>query len=173
VEPSDSEIAQQIFGALQNWAADLAVPRWLQLLRKWRGGIGFALLFWVLIGLMTSLTYTLDSPKMAYKDEARQLLKKGLTPQDQPPAIELLLSIDSDYDPADKRQSPGTRFWSIFLIGALALTSLTVTPSVVIGVWDGRRTLRLWRWWIRFIGITIPTLIFTSIIWKWVISLVR
>jgi len=171
VEPSNSEIAQEIFGALQNWVSDLEIPRWVHVARKWRFGIRFALLWWLLMAFLIPLMHVNDSPTEAYKDEARELLKRGVTPQDQVHAMELLLAISSEYHPANRRSNLGFRFWTIYLTGGAVLGALAISPSVVIGVWGGKNKLRFWRWWLRFIGVTIPMLIFTSIFWKKLVSL--
>jgi hypothetical protein len=51
VDPNDVEAAQELFGALSNWASDIEAPRWQQNWLKIRFPIVVILSMWLITGL--------------------------------------------------------------------------------------------------------------------------
>jgi hypothetical protein len=170
VEPSESEAAQELFGAVQNWMGNIQAPTWVQLAQKYRFGIFMCLFLSLSLALMVWGQYKTESQKWAYQEEARSLVAKGINSQNQQKAIELLLAIASDYRPSQRESAPGPRFWAITLVVGLGLGALLITPNMVIGVWGGKAALKRWNAWLKFLGVTIPTLIFTTIFWRQILS---
>ncbi len=170
VDPNDVEVAQELFGALRNWASDVEAPKWQQ---KWLGlRVAFVLLlwFWVLTGLVIlPLSNWGEAGKNVQKVEARKLLANGINPSNQHRALELLLAIESDYNPAAPAPSLGLRYWSYFALGAMFFAAACICPGISIGIWKGKQHLRLWRLWIKTVSVTVPVLAVTSILLPWLL----
>jgi hypothetical protein len=168
VEPNDVGVAQELFGALSNWASDVEAPRWQQ---KWvsiRGVLAGMLILCLFVGLLFTpfLNWTLAA-RRANQVEARKLLAQGITPSNQQRALELLLAIESNYDYGRHVSILGIRYWSYFAIGALGLTTTVICPQICIGLWKGKKRLKWWRRWITTITVTIPLLLLSSLILPW------
>ena len=105
----------ELFGALQNWASDLAAPKWQQkwLQAKW---LCYPLLgMWLLIGMLDMpLTYRNDEVKDYQKAEARRLVAGGINAGNQSQALELLLKIASDYEVRYNRLTARCKILGIF-----------------------------------------------------------
>jgi hypothetical protein len=173
VEPNDNEAAQELFGALSNWASDIEAPKWQQ---KWvaiRDYIVPIVFFWVVLGLIFVPVLNWEGAgRRANEAEVRKLLAQGITPSNQQRAFNLLLAIESNYDSGGTGASlVGVRYWSYFGIGALILVMALIAPHVSIGVWGGKHQLRRWRWWLKTVTVTIPVLLVGSLILPWILHL--
>lgn len=170
VSPNDDEVAQQLFGALSNWAADIEAPRWQQTWRAYRGLFGFILWMWLLIGLVAiPFSNWGNAGQDQNKAEARKLLSQGVTPSNEQHAIALLLAIESDYDQGVKAPSLGAKYWSYFWLGALILIGACICPTVSIGAWKGKRQLSRWRAWVKAVSVTVPLLLAGSLVLPWIL----
>jgi len=169
--PNDDEIAQEVFGRLQAWAIQNRPPRWQQ---TWFKVINFAgsmfIFFWIVLWISIWGAAANGFPKEDLKSEARQLLRSGVTSANSNRAIELLLSIESDYVPMANSGSyhTGRRAKGIFWLGLGILLSLRFCPKLVIGLWEGMASVSRWRWWVRMVSITIPASIITVLLIPWI-----
>lgn len=172
VEPNDLEAAQELFGALSNWASDIEAPKWHQKWLALRDLIVIVLAAWVLSGLMAvPLIIWGDAGKNVSMAEARKLLAGGINQNNQLRALELILAIESEYNPGVNSPPLGLRYWSYFGIGILILLMAAICPKVSIGVWKGRRQLKRWRSWMTMVTVTIPLLLVGSLILPWLLHL--
>ncbi len=165
VTPDNISAGQQLFGSLENWAADVAAPPWQRLWRKLKPAFGFVLYLWLILGLLLVAVPPTRSAKELYGSEVENIIKNGVTDSNQHRALQLILAIVSDYSVTNA--TTGQR-WTIFgyvLTGALILAALYMSPTVVIGIWGGKQRLRLWKAWIRTLWVTIPALIITTVLW--------
>jgi hypothetical protein len=169
VEPSEVELAKELFGAIRNWAGDVLAPKWQRYWVKARFFVSVALLLWLFMGLLVPLTSREDVAKSARQAEARKLLASGINEGNERRALELLLAIESNYDPNPASAPVGARYWAYFALGAILLAAGSISPKVCIGVWKGRRRLKIWRTWVTTVSITVPALIFTSVVLPWVL----
>jgi hypothetical protein len=169
VEPNHLEIAQEMFGALNNWASDIEAPKWQQRWSEFKS-LALAGLLFVLIGgfLLIPLFNWSGAGKSASAAEARKLLKSGIDSNNQQQAITLLLAIASDYDPGVPAPSLGSKYWSYLSLLTVILLVGSICPGVSIGLWKGRRRLKAWRWWIRTVTVAIPTLFISSLLVPWI-----
>lgn len=144
-------------------------------LRKWTDSVRSTLLYqWILFEPRTLYRIALGillliilanaynpSPsaaeyKATLKQEARDLLRGGINPQNQGKALELVLALESDYlPPRAKPQSRKPSGW--YLIWIYVLAFLSFPPTVCIGIWAGAKRLNWWKPWLRFNTVTIPS----------------
>jgi hypothetical protein len=172
VEPNDIEAAQELFGALSNWASDVEAPKWHQKWLALRPLIVIVLATWFFSGLLAvPLINWGNAGKQVSTTEARKLLAGGINQNNQLRALELILAIESEYDPGVNSPPLGLRYWSYFGIGILILVMAAICPKVSIGVWKGRRQLKRWRSWMTTVTVTIPLLLVGSLILPWLLHL--
>jgi hypothetical protein len=174
VEPNHVEVAQELFGALSNWASDIEAPKWQQ---RW---LEFKELAVVVLSLVLIFGFILvpllnwgGAGKSASTAEARKLLASGINSSNEQRAITLLLAIASDYDPGVPAPSLGTRYWGYLLLSFVVLLIGSSCPSVSIGLWKGKRRLKARRWWIRTVAVAIPTIFVSSLLVPWLLHWLR
>jgi hypothetical protein len=174
VEPNHVEVAQELFGALSNWANDVEAPRWQQ---RWLQlkDLAAALLFFALIFgfVLVPLFNWGGAGKSASVAEARKLLTSGIDSSNERRAISLLLAIASDYDPGVPAPSLGSRYWGYLLLSCVILLIGTSCPSVSIGLWKGKRRLRATRAWIRTVTVALPTILASTLLVPWLLHWLR
>jgi hypothetical protein len=174
VRPSHSAAAQELYGALENWASEIRPPLWQQLWLKFSDLTGYFLFMWIFLGvffLFVPLFVAIEpDAKDAYKQEARQILNHGVDQSNQQKAIELTLAIVSDNSPQGTSWRPGLRFWGYYVAGLIVLGSLSRCPKFVVGIWKGKQRLKLWRLWITTVWVTVPTLVATTVVWPRILS---
>jgi len=154
VSPHTADVSSDIFTKLNAWAEAKRQPTWQYYWKKLAG------LQWLLLYLIGTISFVLlsASTKEPLKAEARQLLQKGMTKDDDHRAIELLLSIASDY----KKPTDGTPIvillprWYIICITFLFLACIAFSFPVntAIGIGKGKKVLerqRRWLWWLQFL----------------------
>lgn len=101
----------------------------------------------------------------ALRAQAHELLKHGVTAAQQNKAIELLLALDSDYDIGAAPRGMTGRSWIILVCGAAVALAVSIPPKTTIGIGRGSAAVRRWRMWVRFVGVTVPTVIFGNLVW--------
>jgi hypothetical protein len=171
IEPSDVEVTQSLFGALSNWASDVEAPKWQQ---RW---VDFQPVLIVLLALCLAVGFLMvpflnwsRAGESASRAEGRKLLAEGVSPANERRAIELILAIESRYEPSGSRASlMGVRYWAYLALLTLGLSCTAICPHITIGVWRGKQRLRRWRTWITFLTVTIPVLIGGSLILPWIL----
>jgi hypothetical protein len=159
VVPQSSRISQGLFVALKAWAEEVGPSAYQRWLLSARGFARFFLAMMLIFGGLAFFSPTTDF-KQFYKEEAHKILKEGVNQSNQQRAIELLLALQTDYSPPGlKRQQFGT-VNPTFVVIAVTLAILAVTPRICLGFWKGKRRLQLYRWWMKAVPGTIPALIF-------------
>jgi len=130
VEPNDVSVAQEMYGALSNWASDVEAPLWQQ---KWvsaRWFLGILLFLCLSFSLLGApIISWANATRRANQAEARKLLAQGVTQQNQQRTLELLLAIESNYDLGGHVSVLGVRYWTYLAIGAAVLTATVHLPS--------------------------------------------
>ena len=149
VSPHSTDTSSDIFMKLRSWAEGRRQPKW-QLFWKNYSGILVFLFVWIMMSLSVSL---ISSAKQNLKKaEARQLLQKGMTKDDDHKAIELLLSIAADYNkPTDGTPdlAPLPRWFIISLLfSLLACIAFSFPVGTVIGIGKGKQILARQRMWL-------------------------
>jgi hypothetical protein len=165
VRPNTSIAAQELFGALENWASEIRPPHWQRLWLAASMWIRFLLFFWVVLGLPFMFFGVEQDAKDVYQPEAKQLLQQGVNANNEQKAIELTLAIISGAGSKSSWFRPGIQGWGFWIAGLALLVGLSVRPEAVIGIWEGKRRLKFWRLWIRTVWVSIPVLILRSVIW--------
>lgn len=171
VEPNDLEVAQTLFGTLNNWASGVQAGKWAQKWLSLRPIVGAGLVFWLFVAFIfvPLMSWQLGGQRGS-RIEARKLLSKGLSHDDELRAIELILAIESRYD-VTAGQAPviTPRYWAYATLCALILAIVLICPSVCIGVWKGKQDIRRWRIWIKSVTVTVPLLVVSGALVPWIL----
>lgn len=107
VSPEHLSESRELFAALQRWTERIRPPKWQQL---W---VLLNPLQWFLFAIILLVsTYAIGdseaSAKKTYKEQAGQLLKDGISQDEQLKAIENILSLEAGYvPPTQAKQTPG------------------------------------------------------------------
>ncbi|MGA3161313.1 MAG: hypothetical protein ABSC77_08845 [Terracidiphilus sp.] len=166
VTSDDRDFAQELFGRIENWVSDIQPKRWLQLWLKSDIVSIMATIamvccvIWVLVAMLTPI----EGPSQV-RQQARELVKQGVNSSNEIKALELLLSIESGYEPVRATSvlfHPGPKFWVYFAFVATVILTLRIPPKGAIGIWGGKRVLEWQRRWIRLVSISVPGLLITS-----------
>jgi hypothetical protein len=112
-------------------------------------------------------------PDDARHRQAHKLLQEGVNENNERKAIELLLAIESQFPLEGPRWHPGRTYWGIVIAVDLALAMLLFCPTIVIGVWDGKRKLARWKRWITTVTVSVPALIFTTVLWPLILRVLH
>ena len=169
--PETDELAREAFVDLQQWAATNQVPLWQ---RFWANNYGTIVWLWVCaLFVIASLIIpsNTDYLEKELRPDVIQILKNGISNDEMPNAIELLLRNEFKV-PKTEVQHPLPSWFKIYFFGGLAACLvLYFRPSLVIGVGRNEQRIKRWRWWAKFVGITLPGFIFASLISPYILEL--
>lgn len=166
VSPENIPEARELFVSLKQWMATVAPPKWLHF---WRRFVGLQWLIWIIAIVVIVVTAgdPKEQAKRTYQQQAHELLKDGLTQENQLKATETLLALQSGYVPSN--QSARTPGWFLFLLfgGFLVCIASSILPSAVLGIGRGQDRIKFWRKWIWLVFIAVPSFVFLNIIWPY------
>ena len=163
VSPETTSAARELFGSLRQWAETHQSPAWQ---RVWASVGGFLWYPWLIV--LWLVVATLPDQERAAKAAAHQaadiLLRDGITPNETPAAIELLLRLATGRIIAPSTPALPRWFWVLLVVGFISTVVLHIRPKAVIGMGSGEAAIRRWRTWLRIVGVTIPSAVLGSIV---------
>jgi hypothetical protein len=164
VSPENTSESRELFYALSNWVDEIKPSPFVRVWRDfgpWLPWLTWGFLLVVLLGVLSS-----QSKTYSYKQEARQMLSKGIQPGEERKALELLLAISSEYQ-GPQPTAGDLPFWmKVFFfggIGACLILSFP-PPKIIIGIGGGERRLLKWNKWLKFVTTTIPFYVVGNIV---------
>jgi len=171
VEPEELKTGRDVFDVINQWLDRNKPPTWQQC---W-GDICYLLwMAMIVIGFGgTALLSQLSAQSLPFRDQAFQLLQSGINATNQVRAIELLLAIQSGYT-AQPRPSFYPQWWFPSVgLALLACVAFSVRPGSHLGVGAGKKRVQRWRWWVKCISVTFPTLLASSFLWPRIEELLK
>lgn len=157
--PDTSQMAQEMYTVFQSWR-DSNSPTKLQ--QIWRS---FAEHRWLLIPLTAFLMLVFLGAKQTtgrheYQLEALKMVKEGISQDEVPKALELLLCLEANLVPksANILSNPSSWFLPISILLIMSLTS--IAPNAVLGIGKGEAAIKRWRSWAKLLLVIAPTWIF-------------
>jgi hypothetical protein len=176
VEPRSGALNQELFAVLRDWAINVQPPAWQRWILNIRSIGRIVLFLWVFFFAVNFFSPTPPNFKEHYKQEARKLLDQGITANNQQKALELLLAIESDYVPPSANPTPPTRSSRSLitnLLGIFAVSVIAFFPELCIGVGKGKQYLGWWQTWVRFVSITVPSLLVARYVWPQLFNVIE
>jgi hypothetical protein len=166
VSSPDPDFAQELFGRMENWVSDIQPKRWLQI---WLKADFFSFLAVIAILALSMFAagrvmVTEEGPSQV-RQQAFELARQGVNSSNEIRAIQLLLSMESGYEPVPApavHNYPTLRFWVYLTLALALLVAFQLPPKGAIGIWGGKRALDAQRRWVRTVSITVPGLLGTS-----------
>lgn len=165
VAPKRDQFVQQTLMVLKNWQNSVRPPKWQRIWFQldglqwflWLGAVVFSLIF---------IQHRAESEAVRkLGQEAMQLLATNLSVQQQGKAIQLLLAKTYGYAPAPVKREYPSWFLFIITVGLAYCIALSFVPNVAIGIGNGEKKVRNWRWYSTLILISIPAFVFTTFMW--------
>lgn len=161
--PETDSLSKDIFSELHSWANKYKPSKWEQ---SWDNLHGY---IWIFFSMAFSfLVYLIPHRDSTYKTEiinnAHKLLENGITNKNNNEALEILLTLQTSYVPANKIIT--TPAWIGYLFfGLLAVAIImSIKPKFSVAIGRGKTKVKQWKAWVKFISITIPSFIFLSVI---------
>lgn len=175
VSPETSREAREIYVVLRNWSEKYSPTIWQKLWNKFHGITwGVWLLMLVIMALFVSINST-SSLTSTYQ-RARELLDKGITEENSTEAIELLLIMQTNYDPINQVKTSNvslTPIKVVFWFGLIINILLSPKVKVVLGIGKGRQKINLWKFWYKFVSITIPGFVFVWFVAPYIVNIIN
>lgn len=171
VSPEHLPESRELFAALQRWVIPMRPPTWQQLW-VFLNPIQWILWFVLLLIIGTVIEDSKSYAKQTFTNQANQLLKDGISQEEQLKAIETILALQADYiPPGQQSHTPG--WLNLLIFGGLTICLvLTFAPKSLIGIGRGQEAIGRWRKWMRFVFIIVPGFIFLNIVWPWLSNII-
>jgi hypothetical protein len=173
VSPETTSASRELFGALRQWAETYQPPAWQRIWARVGWFLWFPWIFFVLLMSLTALPDQERAARNAAGQAADKLLRDGITPNEMPAAIELLLRVETGRLVPPSAPSLPRWFWMFLSVGLLTIVVLQIRPRAVIGMGSGEEMIRRWRTWLRIVGVTIPSAILGSIVLPYLVDMIR
>lgn len=169
VYPENLQESNELFVVLSRWVATNRPKKWQQM---WLKINEFKVSYWALffLSLIMLNNIWLDQYKYIYKEEAKQLLKDGISQSELSKAVEILLALQVNN--TDSMQRPNMPSWFIYYLisGLIFCIFLSISPKNILGIGKGQEVINHWRIWMQFIFFIVPGFIFINIVWPIIYS---
>jgi hypothetical protein len=168
VRSDDGVFADDLFGKLQAWAVEIEPARWLRVWLDYKLWGSFFLFLWCFI--FAEVFFLLAAPKSGpslVREQAYEMARHGVTQANEVQALQLLLSLESGYEPVPPptvQHFPGVRFYLYFATGLFVLIASVNPPKGAVGLWAGKQSVKRQRNWIRFVTVSVPGTIACSVL---------
>lgn len=161
----DQQINDEIKDSIEQWTEKYKANIYVSFWSNWGDMFSFILL--MAIGSFAVLTFVNfeNSGKDAAKLEAISLLNKGIDSSNINRAVETILKLESNYQfdkNVDIKQNANPIFLKIFIFLLLLFVFSVIRPKTTIGLGKSKSILSFYKFWIKFVTITIPTLLIIS-----------
>jgi hypothetical protein len=170
VSPSNSDIAYDIYQSIRNWMRKNRSPWWQRVwsrIQGWHWYLYIVIIVILFFGSLSSSTHISNTTAI----EAKYYIENGINQTDIPAVLQLILKYQSNYDP--NYVVPEFPSWvrGVIIIGLMISLILSIRPKNEIAIARGGDTVNFWKTYLKIIGVILPSLIFTTIIWPYLLSL--
>ncbi len=162
VECKNDQIRDEINYNIDAWVEELKPNKFLQFWSNW---LPYLLCPIILTGItiMSLVLFKMpkDINKESLKSQAYKLLQAGINEQNHNEAIEILLKLQTNISTDNKSAKPILRInaLKVLIIFLACIIMLSIVPKTSLGIGKGKRIVAFYKFWIKFIVITIPSLI--------------
>lgn len=161
VSPEQVQEASTIFLKFDQWTRRFIYPRWLYWWRQFRG-----FHFLVILTIVLSVaTWGIANPgNKEFKIEVNQLIEDGLSEEEIPRALELLL-ISKSGQTSKTKSIQIKPLYKTFLIVSLAVAIIgSFPPTSRIAIGKGIISIQRQKKWLKFISVVLPSFIAMGIL---------
>ncbi len=167
--PETAKSAREAFSALQHWAMANQAPTWQ---RVWRRITGFHWFVWLVLVVLLSQAVPTQSEVVEeqLRVAAREMLMEGISDEEVASALELLVRFHAKEAPQELRVEMPSWFAIIVFGGLFVCAMLSICPNLVLGIGRSKSRLGYWRTWLKFVGVTVPSVVFLSFVWPHIVE---
>jgi len=158
----DEQIGNELKDQINQWIETKQPKRFVRLWSNW--GDLLTVVLPLIIGFFSILAFipieTVGNDTL--KEEAFKLINQGIDSSNYYSAIETILKIESDYKPANFKpiyEKPNPIYLKVFVFLIVLLVCSIIRPNTAIGLGKNKSKLKFYRFWIRLITITLPSLL--------------
>jgi hypothetical protein len=144
--PEGSEQAKEAFVKLTIWAENNK-PRWLRIMNGLPPPLIIPIFAILLLPFVFAASFMRANPKPSLRDEARDLVQKGITPAEHDKALTILLRRGYEPERADMGlDEVPFWFWVVIAVWGTLTILLSMTATTAFEVGKGKRTVRWQKW---------------------------
>lgn len=166
----DSNISDEIKFEIEKWIEDNNPSKALQL---W-STIGIYLFSIILLPILFGISIlTINKEYSSYNEvmvsQTKELLKEGVNSNNRDKAIELLLKINTNYQPADFTATvkpKSTIYYKLLFLTILFCLISYFRPKTTIGLGKAHSQYNFYKIWIKFVTVTIPAILIIGPFWN-------
>lgn len=162
VECVNEQIKDEIKYEIDNWLENLTPNKIYQV---WSNFLPYLLIplgfFWIITLLGLLFVTPSDSNKNELKDKAKVLIEKGIDKNNEFEAIVILLKLQTKYNPENKDYKTTIRpkVLKVLIISMFCIIILVIIPKTTIGIGKHKMRLKFYKFWQRFVIISLPSAI--------------
>jgi hypothetical protein len=162
--PEGSDQAKEAFVKLTIWA-DNYRPGWMRILNGLPPQLIMPIFLIWLLPLAFIVSFANPRSRPSHEVEARELVQKGITPDDHSKALTILLRRGYEYDNADMRMDK-VPFWFWGAIATLVIPTIlfTITATTAFEIGRGKRSVAWQKWYGNLLTKGVPGFIIMGVL---------
>lgn len=169
IECFDSSIRDEVQYEIDKWIDKLKPNRVLQFWSNYSDLFVWFLLFPLIFLGVFGVSTSFSSYSDVLKTEASEIINHGIDSTNRDAAIVLLLKSESGYIPKDfirikKPMNPV--FLKLLILGIVIYIFSFFPPKTTIGVGKMKQRLVFYKFWIKLVTVTLPTILILAPFWK-------
>jgi len=161
----DTSINDEIKDSIEQWIEKNKPNVYVSFWSNWGDLLTFILPMIIpVLGFFAFTSFESSSSDLA-KSEAISIIKKGVDSSNVHQALETILKLEANYKPdnfAPSIQKPNPIYLKLFVFFLFLYITALIRPRTIIGVGQRKKILGFYKFWIKFVTITIPTLLIIS-----------
>ncbi|WP_462250980.1 hypothetical protein [Ekhidna sp.] len=173
VECFEPKAKDEIQYQIERWIDKQKPSRVLQFWSEY-GGIPIYFLWLPIIILSINITTTsYKSYDEILKEKSNEIIDQGIDSTNINQAVELLIKMQSDFEPDnfEKIEKPKDPNDIKYLVLVIFITIVSqIRPKTVVGIGKRKRLLEFYKFWIKFVLVTLPTAMIIAPFWKFIVG---
>jgi hypothetical protein len=173
IECFDSSIKDEIQYEIDKWIEKLKPKKLLQLWSNYGDFIAASFFIPLLILIVFSFLTSNTSYKDLLKSEAGKIISEGVNEKNRDTAIEILLKFQSGFVPMDfeKQEKPKNPVLiRVFFVGFFIFLISIIRPKTTLGLGKLKQLLFFYKFWIKLVTYTLPSILILTPFWRTITS---
>ncbi|WP_437504961.1 hypothetical protein [Sorangium sp. So ce1099] len=153
--PESSELARELSISLTSWADSLQQSTHVKFWARVP-----AIFFWFAAVFAANVYVSFSKVTNPYTASAHSIIREGVTPQNLPRAVEVMLALQSNYREPPKQPENQNLSWVLLGTLTVCLILLSIKPGKpVIAMGQGRNRYTWWQTYITYAAKLVPAFI--------------
>jgi hypothetical protein len=174
IKCNDDKIKDEINYEMESWLENIKPYKLVQIWSNWKLLVILPIIFFGYLFLSMSMTVeTIDNKdNLILKKQIDSLLVQGINKNNQYKAIEMLLKTKGTQVEGEHKLKLNKTYFKAFIIILIALILISISPKTTIGIGKRVSELKFYRFWIKFVIYSIPSLFIFPKIFEIISSLI-